>query len=141
MPRNTRDTVTAFLDTVRSGREPHRAAEFLAPVVRANQVRAGARETIERSPANYEEHVAEMHEMFGPFELVIDELLVDGDRAYARWIQRGTHVGEIDGHAPTDATIETVGSAVYRVADGLIVEYWIQQDAAGLAAQLTAAAR
>lgn len=141
MSRSTRDTVTAFLETVRSGREPHRAAEFMASSVRAHQVRAAARETIDRSPANYEEHVEEMLEMFGQFEFVIDELLVDGDRAYARWIQHGAHVGEIDGHAPTGTTIETVGSAVYRVADGLIVEYWIQQDAAGLAAQLAAAER
>ncbi|WP_025133091.1 ester cyclase [Leucobacter sp. PH1c] len=138
MSRSTRDTVTAFLETVRSGREPERAGEFLAPSVRAHQVRAAARETIDRSPANYTEHVAEMVDMFGAFEFSVDELLVDGDRAYARWIQRGAHVGDIDGHAPTGKQIETVGSAVYRVADGLIVEYWIQQDAAGLAAQLGA---
>ncbi|GAA1316323.1 ester cyclase [Leucobacter albus] len=141
MTRTTETTVREFLLHVRSGRSPERAAEFFAPVVLANQVRAGARETLERSPANYTEHVEEMRDMFGPFDLEVDELLVDGDRAYARWIQRGHHLGVIDGHEPTGRPLETVGSAVYRVADGMIVEYWIQQDAAGLAAQLTGDAR
>lgn len=136
MNRSTETTVRAFLEHVRSGRSPKRASEYFAPVVLANQVRAGAGETLERSPANYTEHVEEMIEMFGNFEFTVDELLVDGDKAYARWTQRGHHVGMIDGHPPTGHPIETVGSAVYRVADGLIAEYWIQQDAAGLAAQL-----
>ncbi|MFK4789323.1 ester cyclase [Microbacterium sp. ZW T5_56] len=136
MTRSTEETVRAFLDQVRSGRSPEAAWDLLAPVVLAHQVRAGAREVLERSPANYAEHVEEMIEMFGDFAFVVDELLVDGDKAYARWTQHGHHVGEIDGHPPTGRPIETVGSAVYRVADGRIVEYWIQQDAAGLAAQL-----
>ncbi|MFF8817097.1 MULTISPECIES: ester cyclase [Leucobacter] len=139
MSRSTAETVRGFLTEVRSGASPERAAHYMATTVLAHQVRAGARTTLERGAANYTEHVEEMLEMFGPFELVVDELLVDGDRAYARWIQRGHHVGDIDGHAPTGRPIETIGSAVYRVEGGYIVEYWIQQDAAGLAAQLAAA--
>ncbi|SJN09950.1 hypothetical protein FM113_07775 [Leucobacter sp. 7(1)] len=60
--------------------------------------------------------------MFGNFEFTVDELLVDGDKVYARWTQRGHYVGEIDGHASTGRPIETVGSAVNRVLDGLIAE-------------------
>ncbi|MBL3698560.1 ester cyclase [Leucobacter luti] len=137
MARNTADTIRGFLTEVRSGRSPEVAGEYLAPVVLAHQVRSGARETVERSPANYTEHVAEMIEAFGAFEFRIDELLIDGDRGYARWTQHGTHVGEIAGVAPTGRALETVGSAVYRVADGRIVEYWIQLDPAGLRAQLS----
>ncbi len=89
-----------------------------------------------RTPENYAAHVGEMLEMFGEFTFVVDELIVDGDRAYARWTQTGYHAGVIDGHQPTGASLETVDSAVYRVADGLIVEYWIQPEVAGLMAQL-----
>lgn len=76
MQRTTAETVREFLTNARSGKSLERAVEFMAPVVLANEVRAGR-------------------------------------------------------------PIETVGSAVYRVEAGLIVEYWIQRDAAGLAAQLT----
>ncbi|UOR00773.1 ester cyclase [Leucobacter allii] len=136
MIRSTEATIRGFLEHVRSGRDPERAADFLAPIVLAHQVAAGSREVIERSPKNYIEHVAEMRDAFGAFDFAVEELLVDGDRGYARWTQRGHHIGVIDGHAPTGRPIETVGSAVYRIADGRIAEYWIQLDAAGLAAQL-----
>lgn len=136
MTRTTEATIIGFLDQVRSGRDPHRAAEYLAPVVLAHQVRAGSRETVERSPSNYAEHVEEMIETFGAFEFSVEELLIDGDKGYARWVQTGFHVGPIHGKAGTGRPIETVGSAVYRVDGGRIVEYWIQLDAAGLAAQL-----
>lgn len=108
----------------------------MAPVVLAHQIRAGATQVIDRSPANYAAHVREMIETFGAFSLTMDEMLVDGDKAYVRWTQHGSHLGAVDGHAPTGRPLETVGSAVYRVEDGMIAEYWIQQDAAGLADQL-----
>ncbi|UOQ56303.1 ester cyclase [Leucobacter allii] len=136
MIRSTEATIRGFLEHVRSGRAPERAADFLAPVVLAHQVAAGTREVVERSPADYTAHVEEMLEMFGAFDFAVEELLVDGDRGYARWVQRGHHIGVIAGHAPTGRPIETIGSAVYRIADGRIAEYWIQLDAAGLAAQL-----
>ncbi len=102
----------------------------------AHQVRAGERKILLRSPENYATHVQEMIEMFGQFEFVVDGMLVDGDRAYARWRQIGRHIGVIDGYPPTGMILETTDSAVYCVADGLIVEYWIQPESAGLLVQL-----
>ena len=136
MARSPRETVREFLGVVRSGRDPQRASEYFASTVTAHQVGAAAGDPVLRTPANYAEHVEEMIEMFGNFDFTVDELLADGDRVYARWEQRGHHVGDIDGFAPTGAPILTVDSAVYRVESGMIVEYWIQADAAGLAVQL-----
>ncbi len=42
----------------------------------------------------------------------------------------------MDGHPPTGAPVTAVTGAVYRVEDGLIVEYWIQIDRQGGTAQL-----
>lgn len=140
MNRSTHDTVRQFLDVVRSGAAPERAGEFLAPTVFAHQVRAPEGSVIQRDPQDYAEHVREMTEQFGAFSFVVDELIVDGVKAYARWTQHGTHSGEIEGFSPTGRLITTIGSAVYRVERGLIAEYWIQQDAAGLMAQLQAGA-
>ncbi len=142
-PTTTADTTPAavvrdFVEVVRSGWQPDRAFEFLAPTVLAHQVRGDAPETIERSPQDYAEHVREMRRMFGDFQLTVDELLADGDRVYVRWTQRGTHAGVIGPFEPTGREITTIDSAVYRVEGGLIREYWIQADSAGLAAQLEA---
>ncbi|MFF5422580.1 ester cyclase, partial [Streptomyces misionensis] len=39
-------------------------------------------------------------------------------------------------YRPTGAQVTAMTSAVYRVEDGLIVEYWIQIDRQGITAQL-----
>ncbi|MER5746547.1 ester cyclase [Streptomyces sp. NPDC059913] len=137
---NAKDTVRQFLLQVRSGLHPERAGHFMAGLVRAHQVASEAPEVVERTPRQYTEHVQEMLDAYGPFTLTVDELIAEGDRVYARWTQDGRHVGPVGGHAPTGARITTMTSAVYRVEDGLIVEYWIQIDRQGTATQLRRAA-
>jgi predicted ester cyclase len=129
--------VRDFFAVVRSGHAPERAADFLAPAVIAHQVNAeDEAAAVQRSPANYAAHVREMKAAYGEFTIEISELITQGDRVYVRWRQEGTHVGEVDGFAPTHKRIVEVASAVYRVRAGMIVEYWIQIDRAGLRAQL-----
>jgi predicted ester cyclase len=108
----------------------------MASRVLAHQVRSEGNEVIERSSEDYAEHVREMVECYGAFEFAVEELLADGDKVYARWRQRGRHMAEIDGYPPTQESILEVASCVYRVEAGKIVEYWIEIDRAGLAAQL-----
>ncbi|MCO7274795.1 ester cyclase [Cellulosimicrobium cellulans] len=137
--RTPADLVREFFAVVRSGDDPARAGEYFAPLVAAHQVTSEAPTTVHRTPAQYAEHVEEMRAAYGRFTLTVDELLADGDRVYVRWTQRGRHVGEVDGRAPTGAEVVQVASCVYRVADDRVVEYWMQIDRAGLAAQLAAA--
>jgi predicted ester cyclase len=110
----------------------------MGPAVRAHQLQAEQPTTVERTPDDYAAHVREMAHAFGPFTFVVDELLAEGDSVYARWTQSGHHLGEIEGFAPTGLPLVEIGSAVYRVAGGRIVEYWIQIDRQGLRAQLSA---
>ena len=138
-PASAEELVRAFFAVVRSGCEPDRAGEFFAPVVLAHQVRSAADETVPRTPAGYAEHVREMLAQFGAFELTLDEVLAAGEKVYVRWTQTGAHMGAIDGVAPTGRPLTTVASAVYRVQGDRIAEYWIQQEEAGLAAQLRSA--
>ncbi|MEH7537990.1 ester cyclase, partial [Bacillus toyonensis] len=48
----------------------------------------------------------------------------------------GTHIGEIDGYEPTGLPITQIASAVYRIENGKISEYWIQIDRSGIQNQL-----
>ncbi|MFF9810681.1 ester cyclase [Streptomyces coeruleorubidus] len=137
---NAKDTVHQFLLQVRSGLHPDRASHFMADRVRAHQVVSEAPVVVERTPQQYTEHVEEMLDAYGAFTLTVDELIAEGDRVYARWTQSGRHVGPVDHHPPTGAQVTAITSAVYRVEDGLIVEYWIQIDRQGIAAQLQQAA-
>lgn len=132
----TRRVVQGFLREVRSGRHPDAAGEYMASSVTAHQLESENPRALARSPANYAEHVREFLRLFGDFELRIDELLIDGDRAYARWTQLGHHQGEIDGRPASGKPLALIDSACYRVEDGKIVEYWIQADRLGLERQL-----
>lgn len=128
--------VRDFLNGVRSGARPDEAETYMAPLVLAHQVVSEEELTVERTPAQYADHVREMLAAYGDFGFEITELLADGDRVYARWRQTGHHIADEDGHRPTGAPIVEIASAVYRVAEGRIAEYWIQIDREGLRVQL-----
>lgn len=135
------EVVKIFFEEVRSGRNPDKAHDLLSAVVLAHQVKAENPTTLERSPQNYADHVREMQAEWGNFELEIQEMLAQADRVYVRWKQTGTHTSEVDGFAPTGLPVVEIASAVYRVANGKIAEYWIQIDRAGIRAQLEQNAR
>ncbi|MFS0837225.1 ester cyclase [Paenibacillus sp. 1P03SA] len=130
------EVVKRFFDEVRSGKNLAAAPELMAGKVFAHQVQSEQEVTVERTPGVYAEHVREMLDAYGPFTLEVQELLGSGDRVYVRWKQTGTHIGEVDGYAPTGLPVIELASAVYRVESGKIAEYWIQIDRAGIERQL-----
>ena len=128
--------VEAFLLEVRSGKNPNAASEFMANLVDAHQVTSEQALTVQRTPQQYADHVREMQSAYGNFEFEIEELIAEGDKVYARWSHRGKHLGEISGYPATGKPITQLTSCVYRVENGLIVEYWIQIDRLGIELQL-----
>jgi steroid delta-isomerase-like uncharacterized protein len=58
----------------------------------------------------------------------VHDIVVDGDRAAVRYRESGTHLGELDGLPPTGRTAAWDGVAIYRVAEGLLVEEWSVSD-------------
>ncbi|UKS29055.1 ester cyclase [Paenibacillus sp. HWE-109] len=130
------EIVQRFFRDVRSGLLPDAAHTYMAEQVLAHQITSENETTVHRTPANYADHVREMIAAYGAFELEIQELIAQDERVYVRWKQTGTHVGEVDGFPPTGQTIVEIASAVYRVHNERIVEYWIQIDREGIRLQL-----
>jgi predicted ester cyclase len=135
----TRRVVRKFLDLVRSGVDTSVAEQTLHERVAAHQVLSEHPHMVSRSPEDYRNHVHDFKALWGDFTLHIDEFMVEGDKAYVRWTQTGHHRASFFGEQPTQAPLRETASAVYRVAEGRIVEYWIQTDRAGVAAQLAGA--
>lgn len=54
----------------------------------------------------------------------IEDLVAEGDRVVARISARGTHTGELFGHAPTGREVTLTGITIYRLVAGRIVERW-----------------
>jgi steroid delta-isomerase-like uncharacterized protein len=136
MPKTPTEIVQQFFNQVRSGKQPDAAIQFMAEQVLAHQMTAENETTVHRTPANYADHVREMIAAYGDFHLEVQELIAQDDRVYVRWKQTGTHIGEVDGFPSTGQTIIEIASAVYRIENERIVEYWIQIDREGIRLQL-----
>lgn len=136
MTQTPEDVVRTFFREVRSGNNPDLAFDLMAPNVKAHQLTSENEITVDRSPQNYADHVREMQAIYGTFQLEITEFLVQAERVYVRWRQTGLHLGPYDNFQPTGLPLIEIASAVYRVDEGKIVEYWIQVDRAGLQVQL-----
>lgn len=108
----------------------------MTATVIAHQIISGEAIAIERTPQNYTDHVHEFIDCYGKFDLVVEEFITQQSKVYVRWRQIGLHQNSIFGYPATGKTLITIGSAVYRVENGKIVEYWIQQENDGLKAQL-----
>lgn len=130
------EVVRCFFEKVRSGRELDAVHSLMADRVLAHQITSENEVTVERTPSNYADHVREMIEAYGSFSLSIQEFLAQDDRVYVRWKQVGYHIGEVDGFSATGKSIVEIASAVYRVENSKIVEYWIQIDREGIRVQL-----
>lgn len=128
--------IQAFLVNIRGGNNLQDVALYMADTVLAHQMNVENPTTVTRTPSNYADHIREFLTMFGNFTLEVTELLADGDKVYARWLQKGHHLTTIDGHAATGKPLNEIASCVYRLEAGKIVEYWIQIDRYGFEWQL-----
>ena len=128
--------VRDFLSNVRTGLRPEDAKLYMADTVLAHQVTSENPATVKRTPANYTDHINEFKRLFGNYQFEIIELISAKDKVYVRWKQTGKHIAEIDGFKPTQLPLIEYTSAVYRIENKKIVEYWIQMDRLGFDLQL-----
>jgi len=64
------------------------------------------------------------------------DIIAHGDRVWATWLIRGTHLGPLYGLAPTGRTIEVLEVGQWRIRDQLIAEAWFFVDELALLRQL-----
>lgn len=67
---------------------------------------------------------------------VVDDLVAEGDKVTGRITAYGTHEGDLFGIPRTGKQIRVTGMAIWRIADGKIVEHWHETDQLGLMQQL-----
>ena len=72
------------------------------------------------------EAFALFHRAFPDTRHTIEDLVAEGDRVVARISARGTHTGELFGHAGTGRVVTLTAIAMYRLEDGRIAERWAE---------------
>jgi steroid delta-isomerase-like uncharacterized protein len=75
---------------------------------------------------------------FPDAQLVIEDLIAEGDKVVQRWTMHGTHRGEFMGIPPTGKRVSLTGINIARIKDGKFVEGWNNEDDLGLMQQLGA---
>ncbi len=69
-------------------------------------------------------------------EVVVEDVIAEGDRVVDRITVRGTHTGELMGVPASGKRFEIEEVHIARIADGKIVERWSHADMLGLLQQI-----
>lgn len=104
--------------------------ELVAPNAREHQ--RGSGDGIEGTKNT----IKYLRSVFPDFKITIDELVVSGDKVWARQRGGGTNLGNFAGHPPTGvkAFIDVID--IVRIESGKIVEHWGVPDQLGMMLQL-----
>ena len=70
------------------------------------------------------------------YRCTIQDVVCEGDRAFARMQFEGIHRGPLMGVAPTGRRVEWAGAALFTLESGKIADLWVLGDVAGLHEQL-----
>jgi predicted ester cyclase len=68
---------------------------------------------------------------FPDSHFIIDDVIVEGDKAVNRFTFTGTHKGEFNGVLPTNKRVKVWGIALVRLANGKFSEVWERYDTLG----------
>lgn len=78
---------------------------------------------------------------FPDYHCTIEDQTAEGDTVVTRWTAYGTQRGELMGIPPTGKRVSLPGIVIDRLADGRLVETWLQADVLGMLQQLGAVPR
>lgn len=92
-----------------------------------------------RGPDGIKQFAAGLRAGFPDLQIVVEDLIVEGDRVAARWrTSRQTHTGPYLGVPPTGRQVTMTGIDIFRIVapedradDGRVGEIWLEIDAMG----------
>ena len=74
---------------------------------------------------------------FPDIHFVVKDVIVQGDKAVARWTMTGTHKGAFMGIAPTGKKVTMEGVDIVRIVHGKAVEHWGYENDLSLMQQIS----
>ena len=77
-----------------------------------------------KGPAGFKPFHDVFRGAFPDIEVVVEDMIAEGDKVVARCSVRGKHAGDHLGIAATNSPIQFTGIAICRIEDGMIVEAW-----------------
>lgn len=90
------------------------------------------------SDQNLRDHIKMFEAAFPGYQLSLEDMIVEGDRAAVRSVMTGTHLGELMGIPATGKEVSVPVMLIYRVENGKIAEFWMNADNLRLLQQINA---
>jgi len=81
-------------------------------------------ETPLKGPGGFKPFHSTLRGAFPDIEVVVEDMIAEGDKVAARCSVRGKHSGDHLGIAASNAPVDFTGIAIVRIEDGKIVEAW-----------------
>jgi steroid delta-isomerase-like uncharacterized protein len=81
-------------------------------------------EKLMQGPADFKPFHAAFRGAFPDVDIIVEDLIAEGDKVAARCSVRGKHTGDHLAVAASNAPVEFTGIAIVRIKDGKIVEAW-----------------
>lgn len=77
-----------------------------------------------RGPADFKPFHEAFRGAFPDIEVIVEDVITEGDKVVARCSVRGKHTGDHLGIAASNAPVMFTGITIARIGDGKIVEAW-----------------
>ena len=77
-----------------------------------------------KGPTGYRPFYEVFRQAFPNIEVVVEDMVAEGDKVAARCSVRGQHEGDFMGRAATKSPVEITGITIVRIENGKIVEAW-----------------
>ncbi|MEB3022994.1 MULTISPECIES: ester cyclase [Mycolicibacter] len=90
---------------------------------------------IEQFPNSKQGHIdmaVDWNLAFPDMIFTVEDMIVEGDQLVARYTARGTHEGPLLDIPGTGVQVELTGIDIMRFKDGLITDWWHNEDMQGL---------
>lgn len=91
-----------------------------------------------RGAADFKPFFRKFRTAFPDIEVIVEDVVAEGEKAAARCTVRGRHQSDSLGFAATQRPIEITGMSLVRIRDGKIVEAWNNFDFMSMFQQLGA---
>ena len=86
--------------------------------------------------SGFAEYVDMVHQALGNYRCVIEELVSEGDKVFAKMTFTGIHQAEFMGYAPTYKQVSWAGCALFTFKGERIADVWVLGDLKNLEEQL-----
>lgn len=77
-----------------------------------------------KGPEEFKQLVRTYRNAYPDVHLTIEDVFAVGDRVAARWVSKGTHLGDIMGIPASGNEIEIMGISLFRIENGKVAEEW-----------------